>query len=160
MTKKRILTLIVSIGVFAIMFASFWIYGSTGSFPLLGPVFSENLDVQSPSEPPDLIGSWTQSNSVSKEDAMTATISGDTIEIYWNSPDSQSLYWSGSFEMPTEPGNSYSWVSNNDHEKTDRGMIASSDDTKNFSYENGELSFSASATGTTMVVRMKKDKDQ
>lgn len=87
---------------------------------------------------------------------MIATISGDTIEVYWSSPDSQSLYWSGSFEAPTEPRNEYSWVSNNDHEKTDSGMIASSDDTKDFTYTNGELSFSASAAGTTMTVRMKK----
>lgn len=154
---KRILTILVSIIVFALAFAALWIYGSTGSFPFLGSVFPSRLtDVQSPTEPPNLIGDWKQSNSASKEDAMIATISGDTIEVYWSSPDSQSLYWSGSFEAPTEPGNEYSWVSNNDHEKTDSGMIASSDDTKDFTYTNGELSFSASAAGTTMTVRMKK----
>lgn len=34
--------------------------------------------------PPDLTGEWVQSNSDSKESYQAATISGDTIEIYWS----------------------------------------------------------------------------
>lgn len=154
MTKGKVITVIVSLIVFVAAFITLWIYGETGKFPFIGSISSTN--VQSPTEPPNLLGNWKQSNIADKDSAMTAVISNDTVEIYWNSTDSQSLYWSGSFEAPTEVSNEYSWVSNNDHEKTDTAMIASSDDTKDFTYTNGELSFSASAAGTTMTVRMKK----
>lgn len=151
MTLKKMLIACVSIVLFVGVVSAFWMYSETGTLPSVG-----SSSIQSPTEPPNLLGDWKQSNSASKDDAMIATISGDIIEIYWSSPDSQSLYWSGSFVAPTEPGNEYSWTSNNDHEKTDSAILASSDDTKEFIYKNGELSFSASATGTTMTVRMKK----
>ena len=52
--------------------------------------------------PPDLTGEWVQSNSDSKESYQAATISGDTIEIYWVNTDSESksLYWAETFVAP------------------------------------------------------------
>lgn len=108
----------------------------------------------------DLSGTWKQSNSSSDDSYQEAVISGDVIEIYWVSDggDSKSLYWAGSYEAPTEAVDTYSWDSVNDHEKTDSAMMASGDDTKTITYENGEISYSASMMGTTSTIRLNKEK--
>ena len=96
--------------------------------------------------PPDLTGEWVQSNSDSKESYQAATISGDTIEIYWVNTDSESksLYWAGTFVAPETADEPYTWESANDKEKTGSALLASSADTKTFTYEKGEISYEAS----------------
>lgn len=108
----------------------------------------------------DLTGEWKQVNSKSKDSYQAATISGNTIEIYWVSDngDTKSLYWTGSFIAPTTADEPYTWDSNNDHSKTDSAMLASSDDTKTMTYQNGVLSYEASAMGTTTKVKLEKQK--
>lgn len=113
------------------------------------------------SEPVDLSGEWIQSNSKSDESWQEATISGDEIEINWISDngDTKSLYWAGTYKAPTEPGDSYSWTSKNDSTKTDLALLASTDKTKEFKYENGVISYEVSALGTTTIVKLEpKDK--
>ena len=92
---------------------------------------------------PDLAGEWKQKNNKSDDSYQAATISGDTIEIYWMSDngDTKSLYWAGSFEAPTTADEPYSWTSKNDHSKTESAMLASNDDTKDMKYEDGVLSY-------------------
>ena len=108
----------------------------------------------------DLTGEWKQSNSKSDDSYQAATISGDTIEIYWVSDngDTKSLYWAGSFVAPTTADEPYIWNSENDLSKTDTAMLASSDDTKTMTYQNGVLSYEASALGTTTTVKLEKKK--
>lgn len=110
--------------------------------------------------PPDLTGEWVQSNSDSKESYQAATISGDTIEIYWVNTDSESksLYWAGTFVAPETADEPYTWESANDKEKTGSALLASSADTKTFTYEKGEIIYEASALGTTKTVRLEKAK--
>ena len=110
-------------------------------------------------QPLDLTGEWTQSNKNSEDSYQVATISGDTITINWvsNGGDTKSLYWAGSYVAPTEATDSYSWESSNDTEQTDKAMLASSDATKAFKYENGDLSYEASAMGTTTTVKMERE---
>ena len=110
-------------------------------------------------QPLDLTGEWTQSNKNSEDSYQVATISGDTITINWvsNGRDTKSLYWAGSYVAPTEATDSYSWESSNDTEQTDKAMLASSDATKAFKYENGVLSYEASAMGTTTTVKMERE---
>lgn len=110
-------------------------------------------------QPLDLTGEWTQSNKNSEDSYQVATISGDTITINWvsNGGDTESLYWAGSYVAPTEATDSYSWESANDTEQTDKAMLASSDATKAFKYENGVLSYEASAMGTTTTVKMERE---
>jgi hypothetical protein len=106
----------------------------------------------------DLSGKWKQTNSKSEDDWQEAIIEGDIIEIYWVSDggDTKSLYWAGTYEAPAEGIKTYSWDSVNDHEKTNGSMLASSDDTKTITYEDGELSYEVSAMGTTSIVRLQK----
>lgn len=109
---------------------------------------------------PDLTGEWKQTNSKDDDSYQAATISGDTIEIYWVSDngDTKSLYWAGSLVAPTTADEPYKWDSKNDHSKTDGAMLASSDDTKTMTYQNGVLSYEASAMGTTTMVKLEKQK--
>lgn len=109
---------------------------------------------------PDLTGEWKQANSKSEESYQAATISGNTIEIYWISDngDTKSLYWAGSFVAPTTADEPYKWDSKNDHSKTENALLSSSDDTKTMTYQNGVLSYEVSAMGTTTTVKLEKQK--
>lgn len=109
-------------------------------------------------QPPDLTGTWKQSNSETEDAYQEAVISGDTIEIYWvsNGGDTKALYWAGSYAAPVDATEPYSWDSKNDTEKTATALMASSDDTKTITYEKQELSYSVSALGMTTKVRLQK----
>lgn len=122
------------------------------------PTSSGNGGKTSEKQMPDLTGEWKQSNSKSEDSYQAATISGNTIEIYWVSDkgDTKSLYWAGSFVAPTTADEPYSWTSKNDHSKTESALLASSDDIKTMTYKNGVLSYEASAMGTTTTVKLKK----
>lgn len=87
----------------------------------------------------------------------SADISSDTITVYWTyaEDDTRALYWAGSYEAPASDG-TYSWDSLNDHEKTDSALLASSGDTKTFTYSDGEISFEVTALGVTKTVCLEK----
>ena len=108
--------------------------------------------------PPDLTGEWKQVNSNSEDSYQSATIADGVVEVYWVSDggDTKSLYWAGTYEAPTAAGESYSWDSQNDHDKTDMALLASGDDQKTFTYENGQISYEVSVLGTTTTVRLEK----
>jgi len=113
-----------------------------------------------PSAAPDLTGEWKQTNSNADDSWQSATIAEGTIEVYWVSDngDTKSLYWAGTFTAPATADEPYSWKSENDHEKTDMALLASGDDTKEFTYKNGQISYSVSALGTTTTVRLEKER--
>ncbi len=109
----------------------------------------------------DLTGTWQQSGTESADSYQEAVIFGDTIEIYWvaDGGDTKSLYWAGSYEAPEKLTEPYSWDSVNDKEKTDSALLASGDDTKTFTFEDGVLSYSVSAFGTTTTMKLEKKSD-
>ncbi len=105
-------------------------------------------------EPVDLTGEWKQTNLNSEDSFQTATITGDTIEVYWNAPDMKALYWAGTVEVPEDGSTSFSWESVNDSAKTEASMMASEDPTKTFTVKDGEISYEVTAMGTTVTVRL------
>lgn len=109
-------------------------------------------------DPPNLTGQWKQTNSDSPDSYQTATISGNTIEVFWytESDQTSALYWAGTFDAPTTVDEPYIWNSVNDKEKTSTAMLASGDDTKTFTYESGKISYSVSALGVTTTVTLEK----
>lgn len=111
-----------------------------------------------PATPPDLTGQWEMVNKEIGEYAayQTATITDDTITIYWVTGDTKALYWAGTFTPPTTADEPYTWESANDTEQTSSALLASSDATKVFTYQDGQLSFDASAMGVTKTFRMEK----
>ena len=108
----------------------------------------------------DLAGEWIQTNSADDSFMHAATISNSEIEIYWldSKEDTKSLYWSGSYVPPANNDKKYEWDSVNNKEKTDGALLASSDETKHFIYENGQISYEASAMGTTKTIKLKRNK--
>lgn len=111
-----------------------------------------------PATPTDLVGEWKQTNSNTDDTWQSATIRGDTIEVYWVSDggDTKALYWAGTFDAPTTADEPYTWESVNDKEQTDMAILASSDDTKVFTYQDGVISYDVSAMGVTQTVNLEK----
>ena len=101
----------------------------------------------------DLHGNWIQEGYEEKEAYMTASISDDVIEIYWymDGGNTIALYWSGTF-IESDINGDYTWDSINNKDKTGMALLASSDDTKTFSYSNGKISYSQSAMGITTTI--------
>lgn len=138
--KKKLLALIL-IGIMAM------------SFTACGGESKSNESSTS-SSPTDLTGIWdSEDNEGSYQEA---TISDGYIEINWVSADSTSLYWAGTYTAPEKAVKEYTWVSENDKEKTESALLASSDDTKEFTYKNGVISYEASAMGTTKTIELKR----
>lgn len=108
-------------------------------------------------EIPDLTGEWEQSNKNSDTDYQIATITNDTIEVYWvfEGDDTTALYWAGTFVPPTSDGE-YSWDSENDTEQTSSALLASGDETKTFTYSDSVISYDVTAMGVTTTVELEK----
>ena len=85
---------------------------------------------------------------------------GKTLQDILDEKDTNAneLYWAGTYDAPTTADEPYTWDSKNDTEKTDNALLASGDATKTFTYEDGEISYQASALGTTKTIRLEKVK--
>lgn len=108
---------------------------------------------------PDFSGQWKQVNNDSEDSFQGAIIEDDVIEIYWVSDggDTRSLYWSGSFIEPNrDEDEPYSWESENNKARTKSSMLSSTADTKTFTYENEQISYSCSIMGTTSTIRLEQ----
>ena len=117
---------------------------------------SSQQEITPEPQPANLTGTWKSTDSDSEDSWMEATITADTIQIDWVTADTRSLYWIGTFEAPSEPGD-WSWTSQADKEKMDTALMASQDDTKDFTYTEADgLSFDASMMSVTKTVKMAK----
>ena len=107
-------------------------------------------------EPTDLTGTWTQVDH--GEAYQQAVIADGVIEIDWISEEDNmnSVFWLGTYDAPTEYVDDYTWTSERDTEATDMALFASTDDTKKFTYSKNQISYSASAMGTTTTVVLEK----
>lgn len=105
----------------------------------------------------DLTGEWEEIDG-SEDTVHIATITNDTIEVYWfnKNDETKSLYWAGSFTPPTDNSKKYEWESINDKEKTDTAILASTSETKKFTYKDGQITYEASALGNTKTVKLEK----
>lgn len=123
------------------------------------PVAAPTTEEAPPAEPLDLTGHWKQVNSATAEESwMEAQIADGVVEVHlvYDGGDTKSLFWAGTYLAPTEPGESYSWESQNDHTKTDGSILGSSSETKTFTYADGQLSWEFSMMGTTSVIRAER----
>ena len=116
----------------------------------------ESAAEEAPEEPTDLTGTWKSEDN--EGSWMEASITADTIEINWISDDgkTKSIYWIGTYQAPDEAVDEYSWTSERDKEKTDTALLASTDDTKDFTYKDDIISYEVSAVGTTTTMELTK----
>jgi len=134
--------------------------GAESKAPASGPAAtSAATRAPSPVAVPDLVGTWKQNNSASADGYTSATVTADTItvEFVTDNGDTRSLFWVGTYTPPTDGSGKYTWTSTRDVAATASALLASSDPTKDFVYDAGELSFPVTITGTTATVRMVKD---
>ena len=83
------------------------------------------------------------------------------MQIDWVADDgTRSLYWAGTFTAPTTADEPYVWTSNNDTTQTSVALLASSDATKDFTYENGAISYEVTMMGTTATMQLEKTSDE
>lgn len=108
---------------------------------------------------PDLTGEWKQRGSHSETDFMTATIAEGTIVVNWElqSQNMTALFWAGTFEAPDSAIDPFSWESQRDIAVTESALMASTDDTKKFTYRDGVLSFDVSIQDNKATVELTKD---
>ena len=113
---------------------------------------------QEEKKPVNLTGTWKSENK--NGSWMEADIKDDVITINWVSDngDTKSIYWIGTYEAPTKYSEQYKWTSKRDKEKTKNALLASQDDSKEITYEDGKISYEASALGSTTKVKMTKEK--
>lgn len=107
---------------------------------------------------PDLTGGWKQSNSQSETDFMTATIADGVISVNWElgSEDITAVYWVGTFEAPADATEPHIWTSQRDAAATESAILASTDDSKEFTYAEGLMSFTVSIQDQTATVELTK----
>jgi hypothetical protein len=105
---------------------------------------------KTPPPPPDLTGDWVQPSG--DEWYHIATITEDTIEIWWYLPasDKRELYWSGTFTPPTDGKEPYEWTSANHYTEGQLNATyhfnrTSREETKTFTYQDGKLSYNVTA---------------
>ncbi|PRB67144.1 hypothetical protein [Arthrobacter sp. MYb213] len=110
------------------------------------------------SVPADLTGDWKQTNSQSEDAYQVATVRDEVITIDWvtNNGDTKSTYWVGTFEAPTTLQEPYIWSSKRDKKATDTALLASTSDSKEFTFDNEQISYEAGILGTTTTVRLSK----
>ena len=101
--------------------------------------------------PVDLTGTWKSEDNDGSW--MEAVIADDTIIVNWVSDngDTTSIYWVGTYTVPTEYSADYTWTSDRNKEQTDNAI-------KDFSYSDAdkELSYQLSMAGTTTKVKLTK----
>ena len=135
--------------------------GATGAAPArTTPAAAEKVaPVEEAPSAPDLTGEWKQSNSKSQTDFMTATIADGAISIDWElaSEDITAVYWVGTFEGPANATEPHTWTSLRDAAAMETAILSSGDDTKEFTYKDGVISFTVSIQGESATVDLTKN---
>ena len=90
---------------------------------------------------------------------MTAAIADGVISIdgELGSEDITAVHWVGTFEAPVDATEPHTWTSNRDAAATDAAVMASTDDTKEFTSEEDLISFTVIIHGESATVEMKKN---
>jgi len=103
-------------------------------------------------EPQDVTGTWQYSKDGI---GFEATVTEDNIEIELTLDDTTGLYWTGTFESSLTEGQKV--VSKADTEALDASLYGSGDSTKEFTYEDGHLTYKFEIMGTTTKIYLNKN---
>lgn len=100
-------------------------------------------------------GTWVQQGAADLENYMDAVIHDGVIEVTYhlNHEELATPFWVGTFEA--KAGN-FTYVSRVDRAKLARAPYASDKETKEFTMENGVLSFPMTYEGATRIIHMEK----
>ncbi len=103
-------------------------------------------------------GTWVQQDSTNLENYMDAVIHDGIIEVTYhlNHEELATPFWVGTFEA--KDGN-FSYISRVDRAKLSRAPYASDKETKEFTMEDGVLSFPMTYEGATRIIHLEKQHD-
>ena len=114
-------------------------------------------------EPLDLTGLWIQKDA-DEDNYITASIRDDgKIGVFFKleGDDKPWTYWVGTYVAPSEATDKYSWTSDNTYDGN--GLLASDNATKDFTYDDGIISFPMTfqgKSGTIHLIRGEWDTSQ
>ena len=100
-------------------------------------------------------GTWVQQGAADLENYMDAVIHDGVIEVTYhlNHEELATPFWVGTFEAK---GGNFSYVSHVDRAKLARAPYASDKETKEFTMEDGVLSFPMTYEGATRIIHLEK----
>ena len=100
-------------------------------------------------------GTWVQQGAADLQNYMDAVIHDGVIEVTYhlNNEEMATPFWVGTFEA--KPGN-FTHVSRVDRAKLARAPYASDKETKEFTMEDGVLSFPMTYEGATRIIHLEK----
>lgn len=111
-----------------------------------------------PEPPLSLVGEWKATNSEAEDAWQSAVITDDTISVDWvaEGGDTTAIFWIGSYIAPTEATTTYEWESIGDTEKMSTALMASQEEKKRFSYDDGVLTYEVSMMGVSKQITMER----
>ncbi len=104
----------------------------------------------------DHTGLWVQKDR--NESYMTAIIKEEgRIGVFFilEGDDTPYTYWVGTYDAPTEATDKYSWTSESTY--AGNGILASSDDNKEFLYEKGEIKYTVTIQGESKEISLVRE---
>lgn len=107
-----------------------------------------------PAEATQPDGEWSYSDG---DFEMAAQIINGEIEINFVSDNSTDLYWIGTFQS-TELNDGDEVVSEGYTDQMDAALLASTDDTKTFTYTDNKLTYEFTMTGNTRTIELEQER--
>lgn len=111
---------------------------------------------QDMAKPVSLTGTWVQTSNGIPNVTMTATITQNEISIEMGLTNVSGLYWAGTFDTSPRYERQFSVTSIGDASMMDGKMLSSQSKSKNFAYNNGDLSFEFQMLGLETTVHLKR----
>ena len=88
------------------------------------------------------------------KDSKVLIVDGDTYKE--DDLKQKLVYWVGTYTAPKASEDKYSWTSKGDKEKVKDNLLPAQEETKDFKYENGVLSYKITVSGKTIEMKLKK----
>lgn len=101
-------------------------------------------------------GQYHQNNTGIKGVTMTADISDGVIKVTMNMNDTSGIFWDGTFNTPRDISGPVTITSAPNTKTLKYDLYASNEKSKQFAYNNGDLSFQFSIMGVSTIVHMSK----
>lgn len=103
-----------------------------------------------------LDGTYHQTKSGIPNIVMTAVVTNDNITITMTMSGTSGVFWDGTFDTQGVVSSPWNITSTRDAQAMSSDMYGSSEQTKTFTYNNGDLSYQFSILGVSTTVHMSK----
>lgn len=109
----------------------------------------------SPEQGVSLSGHWTMADSSDPSFQIVGDVKNSSVTLTWKSDNVSALYWKGSFDA-TDVTDGTVIVSQGDLQAMAGSILSSSSKTKEFTYDDDQLSFDFTVQGVTKTIHLEK----